>query len=528
MNEEDKKKEELGQTPPSPMGAMGQPPVGSSMQPGSQPAQTAGQPVTPKQVKPSSRGSGFSGIKRIIGASKGSRLGETISGRLQSAGELARSGTAQSREAFQSEAGKQQEEAQKQFKTGMGAISGISQAGAVQSGQLGQISQNITPEQQQAFQGLVTGKYTGPTGLKDVEQLKAKAAEAESLGKLAGSQYGRQELLRQQFAQRGGYGAKQSALDALILGKTGGGQLAQARSGLMGLEEGVKEAEVGAQQTAKAIQQERAGYGKELLGGLEKEVSGISGQISERQKKLAEARKSEYKSVLDALESGEVSEENPELIKKLEKAGIKEGSYLGGISRQDLESYLTQSEAPTLASTASQTEMAKMKALEQLGGGAAASKISPMIGQFAGKEKQFGTYDPNKAVEFKKEGEESSLAKKLSGEKGDIQQKFTAAKNKEDTNQSVANLVSQFRDSAQNLNHGQRNFLASKGILALEGSHGNKVDWAKYSPQTGGLVPVHPDGLVGAYAKEAETARTERKAHEEKLGKQLKIKRKSK
>jgi hypothetical protein len=477
------------------------------------------------------RGTGFSGIKKIIGASQGSRLGEVVGGRLQQAGQNVRSDITTARQQFQTQAQQQQQQTQQQYTAAQNAMGAIALGGAP-SGDMSNLAGSISPEQQQAFQALTSGEYKGPTGLTDTSQLQAKAMEAEELGQLAGSQYGRQQLLSQEFGQRGGYGAKQSALDALILGKTAGKQLAQAQSGLTGISQNLAQAEATAQETGKSLKQQQAGYGKQLMTGLEQQASDISRQVSERQAKYSELQKGEKEKLLKALETGEVSEEDKDIIEKLQKAGISEGTYLGGASRQDLQRFLEEEEGPTAASSISKSELARAKALQKLGGGAAADVLAPSLSRFEGKEKEAESYDPTKAIGFKKGDKDSQLVEELKTRGEESSKTYKESKETEDTNQAIADIVSKYKNNADNMSFGERNYLAQHGIYAVEGSHGNKVNWASGTPSraagefSGSLNLIHPNDIISQHSQAAEAARTQRKESESKLSKVLKIKKK--
>lgn len=455
------------------------------------------------------KGSGFSSVKKIIGASGKSRIGEAVTGRLQEAGEQARAGIAGSRQQFQTQAQQQRQQTQQQQQAAQSALSGIM---GVPGGA------GMTPptaQQQQATQSLLSGQYQGPTKLQDTETLRAKAAEAETMAQQAGTQYGRQQLLSQQFAQRGGYGARQSALDAMILGKTAGKQLAQAQSQVGGVSGELSAAEAGAQQTARALQQERAGYSKELMTGLQQQTAGLAQQATQRQAALAQQQQTQREKLLKALETGEVSAQDKDVIEKLKGAGITEGSYLGGMSSQDAQRFLDESAAPTAASVMTAGEFAKMKALEQLGGSPAAGKLAPSVSQFKGKEKDIGTYDPTKAVEFKKGESGSKIGEELKTRQQETQKTYEQSKQTEDAHQGAADIVNAFgasADVASRMNFGQRNLLKSMGIEEDDG------EWTMNG------VPVHPNDISARLSQRAQEARVTRQETEGRLGKKFKIK----
>lgn len=467
------------------------------------------------------RGTGFMGVKRVLGASRGARVGQAVTGRLQEAGELARTGLGQARQQFQTEAGQAAQTMGSQAELARGALAGIAGGtGAVMG---------PTQEQQAAFQTLASGQYKGPMGLAGAEDLATKTMQAQRLGELAGTQSGRQELLRQQFAQRGGYGAKQSALDALILGKTAGKELAQARTGLTGLERELTSEQKAAAEQARGLKEQTAGLSKELLGGIEKEVSGLGRTVSEKQKTLSEQQKSEYDKLTQALRTGEVEEGDTRTLELLKQAGLEEGSFLGGLSEGDISQYVQRAAAPELKSVINPEQLARMQALQKLGGTVAEGKLAPVTSAYTGaKAEEVGKYDPTKAVGFAKTKEgatQPDLQSVLADRKTSTQEKFTQTKQIEDTKQGVADLLARFWDRPEQMNHGQRNFLASQGIYA-DGNTWGKGPPKPQAGQGGVEEPIHPHNMMNEASAGAQEARTQRQSFESTLGKTLKIKKK--
>lgn len=375
-SEKDKDKQPTGAAPAG--AAPAQPSA-----PSAQPAPVAGGGMQPQQVKPASKGTGFVGIRRILGASQGSRLGQQVGGRVQQAGQQARAGITGARQEFQQQAGRAGEQMQQQAGAAKEAVSGI----------LGASGGVVAPsaEQQAAFQQIAAGQYTGPKQLAGGEQLASKTYEAQQLGKLAGTAGGRQELLQQQFGQRGGYGAKLSALDALILGKTGSKQLAQARAGTTGLEKELATGETAAAEQAKALQAKASGFGQEVLGEIQRGAGGLKSAAEKRFSDLKTSQDKDVSTAIEQLQRGEISED---LATKL---GLKEDQFMGEFSKKELEDLISKGEDPTLASSISKEDFSKMQALRQLGGGVAAQQLGSLSGFTSEKA---GAYDPMKSIKF--------------------------------------------------------------------------------------------------------------------------------
>jgi hypothetical protein len=107
------------------------------------------------------------------------------------------------------------------------------------SGQPVRIGQPYTPPQtptefkeptqadQRRFQQIISGVYQGPTEIKNIADVEAKANQATELGNLSTSNLGRKQLLSNIF-NGSDYTTGQKGLDALLLGQQGS-DLAQAR-----------------------------------------------------------------------------------------------------------------------------------------------------------------------------------------------------------------------------------------------------------------------------------------------------------
>lgn len=197
------------------------------------------------------KGTGFTNLNRVLQASRGNKLGSTISGGIQQQAQGVQTQVKSAQEQFEEEAKKGRldtgEAAQKRQDI-LSRFAPSSGAGTVQqqqtqpqtpaqgqaqqpqqAGQPQQAQQNKAPvsdQEIQDFTKLRTGTYTGPKQLQDVQTLYGKAQQAEELGGLARSEGGRQELLRR-FVGGTGYTPGQRQLDSTILGQQPG-QLGQA------------------------------------------------------------------------------------------------------------------------------------------------------------------------------------------------------------------------------------------------------------------------------------------------------------
>jgi hypothetical protein len=463
------------------------------------------------------------GIKRVLGASQGSRVGQGVTSRLQSAGEAARTGLTKATEKFEDKAGEESRRLGTQSQAARGALAGI-------MGAQGQAAAP-TAEQQAAFQSIASGQLQSPMGLEQAEELRIKAEQAGRLGALAGTQSGRQELLRQQFAQRGGYGAKQSALDALILGKTAGKELAQARSGLAGIGREVSTEERAAAERARGLKEEATGLSRELLGGLEAETSGIQKAVEAEKERLTTSQKEAYDKLTKALKTGEVEEGDTKTLDLLKKAGIQEGGFLGGLSEEEIKQYVSKAAGPELKTVITPEQFAKISALEKLGGSTAAGKISPITSLYKDIKtpEEAGKYKQEEEVGFAKTGEDQTktdLEKTLSGRKGEIEGKLPAEEQRAYETGRLSDDISYLLSGKANMNNlaGFMGYASKYGIqVAPKISSSGKIlpkdqVWMKDGS------PMHPNDIIAWARQQAAESAQNVSSFRGTLGKTLKIK----
>lgn len=169
--------------------------------------------IPDKEKQPSKQGTGFVNLQKYLGANQNNQLGGAVSGNIQGANQQAQQNLKQQQGQFgtnvaQSRAGIAQ---------GQQNVSGAFQKlDAPQFGGIG--DQDVSQ-----FKALREQGYTGPIGLQNAQQLQQQAANAASLGKLAGSREGRQELLRETIHAPQYTGAQQR-LDELFMSLGGGAQ----------------------------------------------------------------------------------------------------------------------------------------------------------------------------------------------------------------------------------------------------------------------------------------------------------------
>lgn len=184
----------------------------------------------------SKKGTGFTNISSIVAANQGGQLGQAVQSSLQ--GQQAK--TAQDIQA-----------AQQQFQIG------LQQAGTstLDQATLNTLATNpsaLTDAQIQQIQNLKTS-YAGPTSLAGAPQLAANVQNIVNTGSNLGSLGARQAAL-QQIVGSPAYGQQASALDATLLGLTGGQNLKNIAQGAAQLQNQLTQATNLASQQAQQQQ----------------------------------------------------------------------------------------------------------------------------------------------------------------------------------------------------------------------------------------------------------------------------------
>lgn len=506
-------------------------------QPSVQPAPALGAGMQPQQAKPASKGTGFVGIRRLLGASSGSRLGQQVGGRVQQAGQQARAGITGARQQFQEQAGRAGQEMEQQAGIAKQALSGIlSGTGYTRPEYTGSLKEkyenwqrravpmdfgpgsahdaaiernkteflsSLTPEekqqyeagqtasfmptaeQQSAFQRIGAGQYTGPAQLAGAEQLASKAYEAQQLGKLAGSAAGRQELLQQQFGARGGYGSKLGALDALILGKTGGKQLAQARAGAAGLEKELATGQMAAGEQAKALQARAAGLSKDVTLETRSKVGALQSDIEKRVQDLQNQQTEQYQKGITGLQSGYFEKSLAEQL------GLKKGEEIPFLSEQMAKDLLSKQESARFSTAMTQPEYAKLQALKTLTGNIPISELEETLGKT--KQGDVGAYKT--PISLNKE-RLSKMASDYQSRKQELENRDTGWSGREKkTIQDLKNDLAEFGGSEFPKGHPRRkwydnmvSFIAEKesqNRQALESEFGGSSKKVKLKPDAG-------------------------------------------
>lgn len=363
-------------------------PVGQPAAPQGQPSQVVQQPAGGSRT-----GSGFVNIQRTLAANRANRMGQAIQSGVGNIAGQARSGLQQAQQQFlqksqEGQLGTESDVAKKQ--SVLSRIQGYQAPENPQVGTFGfregqppqqpaQEPNLLSAEDIEAFKRFQSGQYTGPSGLENADKLQEQAIKSQALGSLAGSTGGRQELLRQFVARKPGYSAGKSALDAAILGQTGGSQLSQAKRETLGLAPAVERASTAAQEFAKTQQGKAQKFGEDVRSELGTGISGISTDLQSRLSKENTEAQGAYQDLQRRLTNKQLTTEdvNRYLQPLLTSGQLTADTSLFGKTPEELASAFSQGQY-SIENVMDPTTRRKLDALQTLAG------------------RQDVTYDPSK------------------------------------------------------------------------------------------------------------------------------------
>lgn len=222
------------------------------------------QPVR-QMNQPRPQGTGFTNIQRIIGANQGNKLGQAVSGGIQKTGQQATQNLNSANQQFQQQVGENTLDTQANKDTQNQLLNKATGGQDLSSNDISQAAK------------FRAGQYSGPTDLQNSNLLMGQATEAEQLGKLGGSEGGRQGLL-QRFVGKPQYSQGQQKLDTLLLGANSNA-INQARASTQGLSDQALRRIEGAralgQQTAQNAQQ----FGQDFTNTLASKTGDINTNV---------------------------------------------------------------------------------------------------------------------------------------------------------------------------------------------------------------------------------------------------------
>jgi hypothetical protein len=226
----------------------------------------------PQQNQPKRKGTGFTNLSRILQASQGSKLGQTIAGGITGQAQQVQSGIQTAQDKFKKEAKTEADKLDEEKRRGI-------IENAASKGELG-------GSDVETFQNYLSGQYKGPMELANQQQLANQAQQAETLGRLAsgiGSRSGtgqgdRQQLLRR-FAGGADYTSGQRKLDESILARDKQANLAAAARQTRGVAEEAQRAGAIAQAQGQEYQNVAKQFAKETAQKVQEAKQPISSDV---------------------------------------------------------------------------------------------------------------------------------------------------------------------------------------------------------------------------------------------------------
>ena len=301
-------------------------------------------PVQQAAPQPKRKGTGFTNLQRILQASQGSKLGQTIAGGITGQAQQVQSGIQSAQEQFKKEAEAKRVGTEKDVER---AKNVIEQAAS------GQEITSALPD----FKRYLSGEYTGPMELANRQQLAAQAQQAETVGRLAsgigsrqGTEPGGRQQLLSRFAGGADYTSGQRKLDESILARDKDANLAAAARQTRGVAEQAQRAGAIAQQEAQQYQNLAKIFARETREKIGEAKNPIYSDIDTQIEKAKQKESSrldflkDIKKETDTLYFQNLSE--PEKAKflqqSLQKAGPGEGN-LNILTQQEIDNLLGQS-----------------------------------------------------------------------------------------------------------------------------------------------------------------------------------------
>jgi hypothetical protein len=315
--------------------------------PAAQPNVQANQPFQPRQ-----RGTGFTNIKRVLGANVGAgqqlagRIGAGITGQAN----RVRENLAKQKEQFQT--GFQQ--SRQESLANIGSATQLTKQPGESDEQYEARMASQTPDYSQIGQNLRSAEYTGPTGFQNPNLLLNQAQTAGRLGTFSRSGLGQGILARQYGAGRGNYTSGQNILDQMFLSQDPNAQrtIQQARQNVVGLTEGVQGAAAAAAETAEATRLGVEQAKVQALQDIQNSLGSVVGRGSESARQFY-ADRDRFNQLMTATKSTDsngntvykdpsgneisLTDRDYQLIDDPSKFGLDAGNIIVGAQNQQTE-----------------------------------------------------------------------------------------------------------------------------------------------------------------------------------------------
>jgi len=324
---------------------------------------------------PARTGTGFTNIQKYIGANTNNQLGGAVGGGIQNTAQQAGQDIQNAQNSFnqQSGAANQNTQANRDYIAGtykgLEKQAGVPDAPGAVNPSAGS-NPNYAPTQQDTdkFKGFNSGQYTGPQQMDNQQGLQTQAQDVSNLGHSINSFEGRQGLLQRFVGGNKNYTQGQQNLDSLLLGQTGGKQLAQARQASHQMPDlnNLLQANTGAAETYQNQAKDLAGYtqagAKTSAGNIQKSLS----DQATAAEGLASAKRGDLQKHLEA---GALTEQDSSIIKNI--LGLNPDEPIYGTREQIMSAItgaLQKGNEYTASSVANQPAYASQQALQKLSG----------------------------------------------------------------------------------------------------------------------------------------------------------------
>lgn len=358
-------------------------------QPGQQapvgPQQTGqpGQQNTIQSYNPNKQqGSGYTNIQRIVQANQGNNLGQAVGQGIQKAGQQVSGQLGQAQNQFQQDTTQNTSNTDANNQLAQSVLANPDQYVDATGAQ--QTANGVKGNQ---FQQLLSGVYQGPQTLNNIQQLQGQASDVSQLNKAIGSAGGRMGLL-QRFVGGPQYNSGQQTLDSLLLGKSGGQDLAQARLATAGLGQKVSGAEQGAEAQAQLQTGASKALGQQLQDQFGNTVSGIDTGLQKQATDAQTGRDTKYQQLLKDLQSGTMTQSEAANL------GLQNGQEITSDMLNNLGTYVPENGLKASAQNiASAQDYARLNALRQLGGQNINTASQGILGQYQNQDKNAGAFN---------------------------------------------------------------------------------------------------------------------------------------
>lgn len=244
-----------------------------------------------------------------------------------------------------------------------------------------QFSQNASDAG--AFDKLLNAQYQGPTSLDQtqVAQLSNQAQNVGALANLGQNESGRYALLSKLYGSPQ-YSQGQQSLDNLLI--QANPDQAKALSALPGivqpLNTNINNAVSQSQATGQQLQQQATDVRSQTQGALSDAIRSFLDQANQSSVGIQGQQQQAYQNAVDQLKSGDLS-------------AFGGPSSAPATYNIDPTKYLSQAQAPTLASSLTPEQSAQIQGLARLSGNTfdPSSQAGKILNQFAGKQDLVGT-----------------------------------------------------------------------------------------------------------------------------------------